>query len=386
MKESSHQELVQIQSSEVEKLAESILRQRQTGDRHVIQWDEEEWHYRPSSKFPSDIARERLALYILAMDAINFCFWPSHCGANDTATSTNFEYEHLAKAMASMARQDEEGQNGSEYEEESYFFSPARLARLTTSEMKEVWDLHLTQLAEALSVPQITSLDNFEVRCKLWNEVGTTLLQDPWNGSILEFLQQQPTQVSDSALSSRLLTAPRLVDRIVQSFPGFRDSCPWGDDSNTSSGGVHPTTSSTLYLYKRAQICVADLNAALSLHLQDMSHITTFADYRVPQLLRHMQVFHYATALACAIDKGQEIQRNSSEEKTIRAATVVAVERLVKELQRQQQQLQTDTQSDRRYQEEFTAVAVDWYLWQVGERMHKDGALKPHHKTRTTFY
>jgi hypothetical protein len=36
--------------------------------------------------------------------------------------------------------------------------------------------------------------------------------------------------------------------------------------------------------------------------------------------------------------------------------------------------------------EPFTDVTVDWYLWQVAERMHQDGALKPFHRVRTQFY
>ena len=34
----------------------------------------------------------------------------------------------------------------------------------------------------------------------------------------------------------------------------------------------------------------------------------------------------------------------------------------------------------------WTDVQVDWYLWQVGEKLDGAGELKPHHRVRTIFY
>jgi len=95
----------------------------------------------------------------------------------------------------------------------------------------------------------------------------------------------------------------------------------------------------------------------------------------------------YETSLGTAINNGREIPVNSEEEKTIRASTVVAVEELVQELRSLQQHLHTNgNTSDNTDEPIFTAVSVDWYLWQLGEKMHHEGALECHHKTRTTFY
>jgi hypothetical protein len=376
-----HQTLVKIQPAQVRELATSILRQSQDGTRPSIEWDEEQWHYRPSLSLPSSIARERLALYILAMDAINFCFWPSHVDKGTTAGSfTNFEYEHLARAMASMAHQDEDQQLHANSLNPDYVFSPSRLARLTPSEMADLWNRHLTRLADEMRISPITPLDDIETRCKLWNEIGRVLLMDPWNGSVLNFLHHSS---SDTTVSPELLTAPQLVDRIVESFAGFRDISPWEASSSMDCHAKDAGAAKSLYLLKRAQICVGDLNASLRLQLGQISHITTFADYRVPQLLRHLQILQYEHTLACSIDEGKELPRNSPEEKTIRAATVVAVEAIVDELKHQQR---NGLASDSHHQEEYMAMTVDWYLWQIGERMHKAGVLKPHHRTRTIFY
>lgn len=320
-----------------------------------IAWDSENWHYSPSEKIPTAIAKERLALYLLALDAINFCFWPGHHYPEEGGVS-NLEYEHLAAAMARMAQEDEkEQEEKSDSLTDSYIFAPSRLSKITLDEMKNLLEKHLYGGTEA-EKKRVTPLDNLEARCQLWNEVGL-VLTEKFGGSAMKFLE-----VNEEGKSS--LSAPKLVDRVVESFSGFRDYC------STEDGN--------LYFYKRAQICAGDLNAALKLELADMDHVTTFADYRVPQLLRHVGVLQYETSFGEKIDAFEEIEKGSSEENSIRAATVVAVEQLVDELKKQQKASDPS--------ESFTAVTVDWYLWQLGERMHSAGTLKPHHRTRTTFY
>ncbi|CAB9521589.1 Queuosine salvage protein [Seminavis robusta] len=373
MKAPENERLVQIHSPSLTNLAQDILSEHQTSSAS-IEWDEEGWHYQPDARLPARISLERLALFILAMDAINFCFWPSHVKEG----ATNFEYEHLAMAMAGMAREDEVAQLKNPISLSSdYVFSPARLANMTLDEMTKLWDTHLAKLAadstKNSNNKQISKLDNLETRCQLWKEVGQLLLNH-WEGSILKFLAiQEPSGNEENATFQSALSAPQLVDRIVDSFPGFRDC-----HATTTVGAADHAY---LCLYKRAQICVGDWNASLRLQLTNLDQVTTFADYRVPQLLRHAGVLQYASSLADSIDRGEEIEKDSPEELTIRAATVVAVEDLVQELHRQQQQA-----SDNESKVEFTAVSVDWYLWQAGEKMNNEGTLKPHHKTRTTFY
>lgn len=51
-----------------------------------------------------------------------------------------------------------------------------------------------------------------------------------------------------------------------------------------------------------------------------------FADYRVPQILRHRGIFTYSDALATAIDSEAELAYSSPLEVELRAATVMTVE------------------------------------------------------------
>ena len=154
------------------------------------------------------------------------------------------------------------------------------------------------------------------------------------------------------------------VNILSISVSGFRDTSVY-------SGTL-------VHFYKRAQILVGDIWAAYGrptdpahlYYFRDMREITMFADYRVPQILRHMGILHYSASLAAAVDTKQVIPFGSAEEVELRAATVVAVEQL-------QQSLQTHGRS-------LLVLEVDWLLWQWGEAI-KDTIL-PHHRTLTIYY
>ena len=186
-------------------------------------------------------------------------------------------------------------------------------------------------------------------RSDLWNELGKSLM-NTFHGS------------ATNLIATANKSAPKLADLVMNHFPGFRDVCTIdGED---------------IFFLKRAQIFVGDVNAALKLDLSEISQLTCFADYRVPQLLREMNILEYSPELACVVDKKVEIPANSYDEISIRAATVTAVEDIVDFLNKDLKD------GDNR----FAAVAVDWYLWQVGEKMEQDGALKPFHRVRTHYY
>ena len=104
-----------------------------------------------------------------------------------------------------------------------------------------------------------------------------------------------------------------------------------------------------------------------------------FADYRVPQTLRLVGIMDYSSELATLIDtttldKPNELAYSSLYEVEIRAATVLAVEKIMNEIKKR------PAISDKiKY-----AFQVDWLLWQMGEcQLDK---LKPHHCVHSIFY
>ena len=339
------QRSVTLHSSNIPALASQIL----SNDTEIA-WDDEQWHYTGSNYTGGSIAqrKERVALFLLALDAINFCFWPTTDEDVDSKETNSLEYEHLTVALKRLAEQDDNDSADNKEEDgisitrssPNFAFSPQQLQSMTSDRMKRLLEPHLDG----------HKLPNIQQRCQLWNEVGTVLLNN---------FQGSASYLLDQAHGS----APQLVDLVYHHFPGFRDT-------------VTLSPEHTIYFLKRAQILVGDLNAALELNLKDLDQLTTFADYRVPQLLRHVGVLEYSTELATRVDSYQELEQNSEHELSIRAGTVVAVEELV-------EYLNSYSKSNSK---KYTAVSIDWYLWQVGEKLHQQGQLQPFHRVRTHFY
>ena len=349
-----------------------------------VVWDEEDWHYQPPLSWPDHVRNERISLYILALDAINFCFWPS---------TDNYEYVDLACTLTSMATSDHaqletilDGTNtydkgekrpDTKYITSSYLLSADRLRNLSVDEMQRLF----TQHHKDQKYPP-----DMDKRCALWNELGRVLC-DSYQGSALALVE--------SAGGS----AVKLVQRLYDEFPGFRDVAHVVQEPPLSDTTTQKDTDSTptCFFLKRAQICVGDLQAALSVKFTDTDQLTTFADYRLPQLLRHWNVMEYVDSeLEQAVDARQQLPVGSEAEVSIRAATVVVVEQLVDRLREMTKSsisttggLPSGTEGQSTNDENpmhWNAVQVDWYLWQVGERMDGSGELKPHHRVRTIYY
>jgi hypothetical protein len=145
----------------------------------------------------------------------------------------------------------------------------------------------------------------------------------------------------------------------VQHFPSFND---------TTLYRTH-----TVRFYKRAQICVADLYNAFAGQqwgeFNDIEQLTIFADYKLPQVLRHANVLEYQTTLAQNIDNRELIKAGSEEEVEIRAATIWACELLRRVMLN--------------HGRHMTAVDIDMRLWQLGQQ---SADMRPYHRTRTIYY
>jgi Potential Queuosine, Q, salvage protein family len=122
-------------------------------------------------------------------------------------------------------------------------------------------------------------------------------------------------------------------------------------------------------LLKRAQILPADLHGAGAASFPDVADLTCFPDYKVPQVLRHLGALLYSGELARRIDNWEELQPGESAEVEIRAATVVAVERLGEALAVRGRTL--------------TSIEVDAILWDLSQGLYP---VRPYHRTRTIFY
>lgn len=182
-------------------------------------------------------------------------------------------------------------------------------------------------------------------------------------------------------------SACRLVDLVLRYIPGCNTSEDGAGDEDDRELiyclGFRDTEvyrGRLIHFYKRAQIVVSDVWAAYGQQtdpsksrfaFRDMDQLTMFADYRVPQILRAVDVLRYDEHLSARVDALQEIPFGSEEEVEIRACTVEAVERL--------RVILMEKHGIKKF-----SVELDWWLWQQGEE--KKDAIKPHHRTRTIYY
>jgi len=394
----------------------------------VTEWDAEGWHYDGSGYRGCESSRtERVALYVLSLDAINFCFWPDveagdgdgHRGAvaaktatTKTTTRNSLEYEHLAIALRKVAEADDENddvENGVDVDGDvavvrpgpSYALGPANLSTLTPSRLRSLLRPHFPSptttgeeeedVAAAVG-GRYYDLPNVEVRCALLNELGGGLL-DRHDGSALRMISKANG------------SADALVGIILDTFPGFRDCCVVG---------APPSIPASRDGWEGA----AGGGGRL---------LTTFPDYRVPQILRRTGALRYDPRLGGMVDGRRTLERGGVDEISIRAGTVVAVEDIVGRVREEilkgvggvvptktttapaaaaaaaddggdggdaeGRSRDGDDDDDDGYRhrlraiaDDVSAVTIDWYLWQRGERLDRANSLGEHHRVVTTFY
>lgn len=255
-------------------------------------------------------APDDVVQYLLVLDALNFCFWPDE----------GLGYADLAEGLRDGLRAD------------SAALDAGRLAEATPATVS-AWFGRPVCLADE--------------RARLVREVGAAL------------------DASFGGRAARLVaaadgSAARLVALVTAHVPGFRDAA-------VAEGRIVP-------LLKRAQIFAADVWGALGGAglgtMRDVAALTTFADYRVPQILRDAGALRYAPGLAADVDALRPIGAGSAEEVAIRAATVQAVEAVRAALPGRGRAP--------------TSVEVDWWLWHAAEA--RADAMAPHHRTLTVAY
>ena len=190
-------------------------------------------------------------------------------------------------------------------------------------------------------------LQLLEFRVRSLNELGQVLMRE-YQGK------------ADALVEAAEQSALKLIRLIAEKLPSFRDKAEYQGKK--------------VFFYKRAQLFAADLYGALQGKewgfFHDIDLLTAFADYKLPQVLRHVEVLRYEKALAQKVDHHTLLDAGSPEEVEIRANTIWAVELIRQELVRQGKNLK--------------AMEIDWILWNLGQ--HEDYRKHPYHRTLTIFY
>lgn len=306
-----------INQEQVEMLAEQWIREEdaELSPSQATSWD---------TRYHFNDGTERTVNWLLLLDALNFCFWAEK---DQPRWSIDYDGQIL---------------NG-------YWAEAASLKR-AAEEGIPLWDAEYLSTISSETVAHIfrgsQTIPLFEQRVHNAREVGLVLLKY-FDGQFVHAIKQ----AQGSAVQLALLLA--------DTFSSFHD--------------VTLYRNSEVRFFKRAQICVADLSNAFAGKqwgaFTDLHQLTAFADYKLPQVLRHYNVLEYCPALVERIDNQELIEAGSEVEVEIRAATIWACEMLRRAL------------LERGHTK--TAADIDQKLWLLGQSAPD---MRPYHRTRTIYY
>jgi hypothetical protein len=265
------------------------------------------------------------AEWLFVLDTLNHCFWPE-VGTHPWQIC----YENSVLS--------------------GYWALAASLKRA----MEERIPIHQAKTLAALDRKTLASIfrGNGEIpllaeRLENLRQAGQVLL-DRFQGSFIHVLEE----AKGSALE--------LVFLLTGEFSSFNDIATYHGK--------------TVYFFKRSQLLTHDLWCTFSGNswgrFAELDHLTAFADYKLPQVLRQLGIVRYEPELAERIDRLEHIPPGSPEEVEIRAATIWAVEMLRQELLRHGQRV--------------TSARLDNWLWNLGQ--NDTYRNLPYHRTRSIFY
>jgi hypothetical protein len=264
----------------------------------------------------------RTVNYIFLLDTLNFSFWGEPKWSIQRVHSDLDGYWALATALKHAAIRD------------ATFLDAEHLADISPDELSRV-------LRGKVEIPM------FVERWRNVQELGR-VLRDRFSGSAARLVEQA---------NGNAATLARLVAHSISSF----------NDTTLYRGRA-------VNFFKRAQILAGDLYGSFGGEkwgmFKNMHDLTSFADYKLPQLLRAWGILKYAPALARRVDKKIPLAKDSPEEIEIRAGMIWGVELLRHALLNHDRVL--------------NSVQMDWFLWETSQNEIK--GMKPYHRVRTIYY
>ncbi|KAG2125553.1 hypothetical protein BD769DRAFT_826478 [Suillus cothurnatus] len=363
--------IVKINDDAVKKATQYILQKVASESYTPRTWRTHPLHICPPEPYdPDDVLTGACLNWIFLISSLNFSFWSEKEGQLDRygvewrtswGSETMTMHTGYWSLVAALNRALEEG---------IPIIDPRFYSSQTLCPDSLIAHVFRAAPQSAESIPL------FNERLAIMREVGAILCNDEFGGSYLGFLEAFQRRHENQG------TALDLVQFVTDSFPSFRDERMFNGRR--------------VYFWKRPQILVAETWAAFypenpytphpifpGLGGAQISALTMFADYRVPQILHHLRVLTYPPSLEHCLRTGAYLEAGSSEEMSLRAASIVAVERIRSEM--------ISCGSDW----EASCVLIDFYLWDLAKKVQRgeeraegietDEAL-PAHRTRSIWY
>ena len=203
-----------------------------------------------------------------------------------------------------------------------------------------------------------------EERTNNLNEVGKILVKE-YKNSFTNFLSQCDQ------------SAEKLLSLITSTFKCFQDESEF--------------EGTKVSFYKRAQILISDIWACFEGqawgYFTDITHLTMFADYKVPQSLLHLGIMKYTDPLMEKLKRGEMIPVGDRLELEIRGNSVWAVELIYQEVIKKAKEDSTFCSLfPGKLDSVVNSVIIDFYLWDFAKEKLEGITEFPCHKTRTIFY
>ncbi|NXU76912.1 QSPP protein, partial [Oreotrochilus melanogaster] len=196
-----------------------------------------------------------------------------------------------------------------------------------------------------------------EERHRVLNESGTVLLEK-FGGSFVTCVKMSEK------------SAQKLLRLVLENFPSYRDEAVFEKKK--------------VSFYKRAQILVADTWSVLEGKgdgaFGDISSLTIFADYRIPQVLVHLKAMKYSEGLMKKLREGTIFQSGDKEEVEIRGCSIWCCALICKHL------LELYEKKGQDMREKINAVLLDYYLWDYARDHREDMKDVPFHRVRCIYY
>ena len=269
--------------------------------------------------FPVSDDEQTVKFFFIA-NSVNFCFWGS---PKWKVRYKGREYDGSFGLFAAFSRAIDE-----------------RIPILDAGYLAELQEEQLARIFRAnIQIPLLAE------RLVILREIGRVLAAR-YGGSVLDLLKSAEGR------------ADMLVSRITEVFPSFRD---------TASFGTHRVD-----FNKRAQLVAGMLFARFRGksygELKGFDTFTLFADYKIPQVLRYLEILRYDPTLAGMVDNMTELTPTQGD--TIRLATICAGAVLMDHLRKRFPQA--------------NAVDLDGLLWQRSQE--RTVTMLPYHRVKSIFY
>ena len=208
------------------------------------------------------LSQEQVLLYLILCESLNFCYWDS---------DIKWKIEYKGK----------------------WYSGSFGLFYAISKAINNGYDLLNIEYLENVTIEELDRIFK-----------GTTsipLLKERFK--IIKQLVSEFKQISNLPKSMSANNDIELLNTIISHFSNFRDISLYKDRE--------------IYFFKRAILLVGDLIlniSSINQSVKNDDNMTGCADYKIPQVLRHLGILEYSDDLATLVDEKKEIKHDEAKQ------------------------------------------------------------------------